>query len=63
MAYYKVCPDCGAALDPGEKCDCQQEKEQKQDFFRSRLKMEPDGGQLSFVFDGMGGWDGKKMCV
>ena len=22
MAYYHICPDCGAALDPGETCDC-----------------------------------------
>ena len=22
MAFYKKCPDCGANLDPGEKCDC-----------------------------------------
>ena len=21
--YYHTCPDCGANLDPGEKCDCQ----------------------------------------
>lgn len=21
--YYNICPECGAALDPGEKCDCQ----------------------------------------
>ena len=20
--YYTVCPNCGANLDPGEKCDC-----------------------------------------
>lgn len=20
--YYEVCPECGAHLDPGEKCDC-----------------------------------------
>lgn len=20
---YRTCPDCGAALDPGERCDCQ----------------------------------------
>lgn len=20
---YRTCPDCGAALDPGETCDCQ----------------------------------------
>lgn len=23
MAYYHICPDCGATLDPGEPCDCQ----------------------------------------
>ena len=22
MSYYKVCPLCGAHLDPGECCDC-----------------------------------------
>lgn len=22
MSYFKVCPHCGAALDPGEVCDC-----------------------------------------
>lgn len=20
--YYKICPNCGTHLDPGEKCDC-----------------------------------------
>lgn len=24
---YKICPLCGASLDVGEVCDCQQEKE------------------------------------
>lgn len=23
MPYYRSCPMCGAALDPGEICDCQ----------------------------------------
>jgi hypothetical protein len=22
MAFYRICPDCGAALDPGEHCNC-----------------------------------------
>ena len=26
MAYYKTCPKCGAALDPGEHCDCEEIK-------------------------------------
>jgi len=27
MSYYRVCPFCGAHLDPGETCDCCQGKE------------------------------------
>jgi len=22
MSYYRTCPYCGLALDPGERCDC-----------------------------------------
>lgn len=25
MSQYITCPDCGANLDPGEKCDCKEE--------------------------------------
>ena len=25
MAYYRICPGCGANLDPGEVCDCVKE--------------------------------------
>lgn len=25
MAMFNTCPNCGANLDPGEKCDCQKE--------------------------------------
>ena len=24
---YRICPNCGAALDPGERCDCQSNAE------------------------------------
>lgn len=24
--YYKICEDCGAYLDPGETCDCKEER-------------------------------------
>lgn len=27
MEYYRTCPICGAHLDPGEKCDCQEPDE------------------------------------
>lgn len=25
MSYYRTCPKCGAALDPGETCECERE--------------------------------------
>ena len=30
MSYYRVCPLCGAALDPGELCDCKDKEEAAQ---------------------------------
>lgn len=51
MAYYNVCPDCGCNLDPGEKCDCKKEGEQQREFFSKHLDIEPESGQIAFVFD------------
>jgi DNA-directed RNA polymerase subunit RPC12/RpoP len=32
MSYYHVCTECGAALDPGEKCiDCSENYEEDTD--------------------------------
>ena len=31
MAYFKTCPHCGAHLDPGEKCDCRDKRENPAD--------------------------------
>ena len=63
MAYYNVCTECGCTLDPGEKCSCREEEEreqeQKRDFFRAHLKMEPKGRQMALVLDG-GGLDVKE---
>lgn len=28
--YYRECRWCGCTLDPGEKCDCQEEKKRKE---------------------------------
>jgi hypothetical protein len=27
MAYFNVCANCGARLDPGERCDCDIKRE------------------------------------
>lgn len=32
MSYYRTCPNCGAALDPGEKCECVQQERDRQAF-------------------------------
>lgn len=32
MMYYSTCKECGANLDPGEKCDCEEEKNIKKIF-------------------------------
>lgn len=31
MAYYHICPDCGAYLDPDEPCDCNLNSEEGTD--------------------------------
>lgn len=50
MAYYNVCPKCGCNLDPQERCDCETEETEKQDFFRRHIKMGAKTGQLVFAF-------------
>lgn len=67
MAYYNTCPNCGSNLDPGEKCDCENEKaegqEKKRGFFNRHLKIESRAGQLAFVFNSREGAYEKKMCI
>ena len=29
MSKFGTCPDCGASLDPGERCDCREEQKEK----------------------------------
>jgi predicted nucleic acid-binding Zn ribbon protein len=55
MAFYRVCPDCGANLDPGEKCDCgrerahiEKEKQRRSDEILKRIVVEHNG-QLRFT--------------
>ena len=42
MMNYK-CDECGANLDPGEHCDCREEKKQKVVEIMSMLLMSDDG--------------------
>lgn len=44
MNWYR-CNICGCYLDPGEKCDCQDEKNRYKDRI-DRLTQEEGGGQM-----------------
>lgn len=41
MASYRICPYCGANLDPGEKCECREKEEHLEEkrAFIVRLKL------------------------
>ena len=45
MAYYWTCPDCGANLDHGEKCDCKNEtsKNKKEELVNVRNQNHSSG--------------------
>lgn len=55
MAFYKICPDCGASLDPGEKCDCREEAEKKQEFFSRALENGTESEAAGFCVRQRGG--------
>ncbi len=52
MAFYRVCPSCGANLDPGEKCDCEKVRKEKREKLEKIIRTNPYTGQLSFNFEG-----------
>jgi len=47
LAYYNVCETCGAHLDPGERCDCEEERERERReadvIFRLLYEIDDDG--------------------
>lgn len=53
MAFYRICPDCGAYLDPGEQCSCheehmlKQEKREKAIIFIEKMMKEEKNGQAA----------------
>lgn len=52
MAYYNICPDCGAHLDPGEPCDCKDKIEEKLRKPILRTEVEQRTGQLRMILRG-----------
>lgn len=52
MAFYNTCSKCGANLDPGEPCDCENEERRAQEIFAHKMRVNSSTGQYSFIFDG-----------
>lgn len=48
IAYYRICPDCGANLDPGEVCDCKDRAEEPRKPVL-RTEVEQRTGQLRMI--------------
>lgn len=48
MAYYKLCDKCGCNLDPGERCDCEQEAQRKEQE-RQKMIFVGRNGQMTFA--------------
>lgn len=62
MAYYTVCPACGANLDPGEKCNCIDTRTERDEFFRKHMETEKVSGQLNFIFSSDSGGNKYNKC-
>ncbi len=50
MSFYNVCNKCGANLDPGEKCTCEREAEERRKQIERTCQVSGKSNQFSFVF-------------
>ncbi len=48
MAFYKICPKCGAHLDPNERCDCEERAKKEKRAVEQLLVVENGTNQLAF---------------
>lgn len=49
MAFYRVCDKCGCSLDPGERCDCEQEVRRTEESMK-KILLTDKYGQMTFDF-------------
>lgn len=48
--YGYRCDRCGAYLDPGEQCDCQEQKERQRETMEKQFQKDPLTGQMMMVW-------------
>lgn len=48
MSYFTRCTLCGASLDPGERCTCEQEKKERLEKLSKSIIFDPVTGQGMF---------------
>lgn len=48
--YYRICSNCGANLDPGERCDCEEERQKQTDRIISMMKINKDGHSMNWLW-------------
>lgn len=49
--YKYVCEYCGAYLDPGEKCDCEEERKRKNAKYQKMVYEDKKTSQLTFCLE------------
>lgn len=51
--YGYICPDCGCHLDPGERCDCREERERERKKITqiSRMLKVETNGRMKIKFE------------
>ena len=61
MAYYETCDICGANLDPGERCDCQEKRERETQNLQSMFRMGRNGQMQLNLFQEVSSVDKKAV--
>jgi len=49
--YYNECPLCGAHLDPGEPCDCEEERQRQTQRIMSMIRENKNSNQYELVLN------------
>ena len=49
--YYRICSNCGANLDPGEHCDCEEERQRQTERIMAMVRENKESHQMELVLN------------